>query len=110
MTADGWRCPECGLILAPSVTEHRCDPPATGVPAIKPRPDEPPDITEMGLRQIREGIHSIDETRAAADRMPSWTVNTSVSLSAEQITELTQAIQRRLLQQAKRNPPFRRLA
>jgi hypothetical protein len=29
--ADGWRCPECHLILAPDVREHRCDPPEAGV-------------------------------------------------------------------------------
>ena len=29
MTA-GWSCPECGLVLAPHVTEHRCDPPSAG--------------------------------------------------------------------------------
>jgi hypothetical protein len=25
--AEGWKCPDCGLILAPHVNEHRCDPP-----------------------------------------------------------------------------------
>jgi hypothetical protein len=29
--ADGWRCPECHLILAPDVREHRCEPPEAGV-------------------------------------------------------------------------------
>jgi hypothetical protein len=29
--ATGWSCPECGLILAPHVNEHRCDPPEAGV-------------------------------------------------------------------------------
>lgn len=33
--ADGWRCPECALILAPDVREHRCDPPEGGV-AVRP--------------------------------------------------------------------------
>jgi hypothetical protein len=76
---DGWRCPECGLILAPSVTEHRCNPPSAGVLAVAPAPDGPPDIT----------------------------VKTSASLSAEQIKQLTQAVQRQLLKQVQRN---RRLA
>ena len=110
MTADGWRCPECGVILAPSVTEHRCKPPSAGVPAVVPAPDGPPDITEMALGQIRTGISSIEEQRAAVTQMPSWTVNTTVSLSAEQIKQLTQAIQRQLLKQAQRNQQPRRLA
>lgn len=29
--ASGWDCPRCGLVLAPHVNEHRCDPPAAGV-------------------------------------------------------------------------------
>ena len=42
--ADGWRCPECHLILAPDVREHRCDPPESGgVPARPvPAPYTPP--------------------------------------------------------------------
>ena len=32
--ADGWRCPECALILAPDVREHRCEPPPGGVAAL----------------------------------------------------------------------------
>jgi hypothetical protein len=28
-----WKCPECGLILAPHVSEHRCEPPEGGVSA-----------------------------------------------------------------------------
>jgi len=39
--ADGWRCPECGLILAPSVAQHRCDPPGAGVTTTV-TPYEPP--------------------------------------------------------------------
>lgn len=73
--ADGWRCPECGTILAPTVTEHRCDPPSAGVLAALPAPDGPPDIT----------------------------VNTAVSLSPAQVAELTRAVQRQLLKQAQRN-------
>src|SRR5512146_721852 len=103
---DGWRCPECGLILAPSVTEHRCDPPSAGVHAAAPAPDGPPDGAEI----VRRGISSIEEVRARLDKMPSWTVNTTVSLSPEQIKDLTQAIQRQLLKQAARNPQPRRLA
>jgi hypothetical protein len=29
--ATGWSCPECGLVLAPHVDEHRCAPPEGGV-------------------------------------------------------------------------------
>ena len=110
MTADGWRCPECGTILAPSVTEHRCEPPSAGAPAVPPAPDGPPDITAMALSRVRSGISSIDEVRARLDKMPSWTVNTTVSLSPVQIAELTETIQRKLLQQAQRNRQPRRLA
>ena len=41
--ADGWRCPECALILAPHVNEHRCDPDPGGV-SVRPvvAPYEPP--------------------------------------------------------------------
>lgn len=34
--AVGWSCPRCDLVLAPSVTEHRCDPPAAGVTTAAP--------------------------------------------------------------------------
>ena len=74
-----------------------------------PAPDGPPDITAMALGQIRTGISSIEEVRARLDA-PSWTVNTTVSLSPVQIRELTQAIQRQLLKQAQRNQQPRRLA
>ena len=39
--ADGWRCPECHLILAPDVREHRCDPPEASVTA-QPYIGDPP--------------------------------------------------------------------
>ena len=31
----GWKCGDCGLVLAPHVNEHRCDPPSGGV-AVRP--------------------------------------------------------------------------
>ena len=40
--ADGWRCPECHVILAPHVSEHRCDPPDAAVPAATPAPPYSP--------------------------------------------------------------------
>lgn len=70
MTADGWRCPECHLILAPDVREHRCDPPSAGVTAIRPGPGKDPDLTAMGVREIRRGIWSIDEARARLGMEP----------------------------------------
>lgn len=100
---DGWRCPECGIILAPSVTEHRCDPPSAGVPAVKPDPGKDPDLTAMGVREIQRGIASIEEVRARLDA-PSWTVNTTLSLSPAQISTITRQVQAALLEQAKRNP------
>ncbi len=37
---EGWICPRCTLVLAPAVTEHRCDPPGTihAWPTIWPAP------------------------------------------------------------------------
>ena len=69
---------------------------------MKPRPDEPPDLTAAGVRQVQEGIASIDEVRARFSA-PSWTVTTTLSLSPVQVSELAMAIQRKLLEQAKRN-------
>jgi hypothetical protein len=34
----GWRCPQCELVLAPSVAEHRCAPPSAGVTTAAPQP------------------------------------------------------------------------
>ena len=145
MTADGWRCPECGLILAPTVSEHRCDPPSAGVPAAKPDPGKDPDLTAMGVREIRKGVASIDEVRERLGA-PPWagfdpaepvvfteqgpvpfskvpellrqkaatvnnvTVNVRASggrldLTPEQIRQLVAEIQRKLLEQARRNRP-----
>ena len=103
MTAEGWRCPDCGLILAPSVTEHRCEPPSAGVHAVKPRPGKDPDLTAMAVREVQENVASIDEARERLD-MPQWTASTSLNLSPVQIRELTAAVQRELLKQAQRNP------
>ena len=97
MTADGWRCPECGLILAPSVTEHRCDPPTAGVPAFVPPPDAP-DITD-DVRKGLSGVSSIEQLRERLD-MPAWTATTT-TLSATQMRQLVTEVQAALLRQAK---------
>ncbi len=73
MTTDGWRCPECGLILAPSVTEHRCQPPADGITVA---PVTPPAPAPGGV---------------------------ALNLSSAQIKGLTEEIQAKLLQQGRRN-------
>jgi len=39
--AEGWKCPECSLVLAPHITEHRCDPPTAGVTAVPSGPRSP---------------------------------------------------------------------
>ena len=39
--AAGWSCPKCELVLAPNVTEHRCDPAAEGATTVA-RPPLPP--------------------------------------------------------------------
>jgi len=36
--ADGWRCPDCRLVLAPFVAEHKCAPPSAGVTTAVPQP------------------------------------------------------------------------
>lgn len=100
MTADGWRCPECGLILAPAVTEHRCDPPSAGVPAFRPPPDAP-DITD-DVRKSLSGVASIDEMRNRLD-MPAWTASTT-TLTPVQIRRLVAEVQAALLRQARMNP------
>ena len=40
MAREPWTCPQCGVILAPHVDEHRCDG-GSAVPA-KPAPITPP--------------------------------------------------------------------
>jgi len=45
--ADGWRCPECHVILAPHVDEHRCDPGSAGVTAVSPSPPYSPSTGTM---------------------------------------------------------------
>lgn len=97
MTADGWRCPECGVILAPSVTEHRCDPPTAGVPASLPPPGAP-DITS-DIRKGLSGVTSIDAMRERLD-MPVWTATTTTFTPA-QIKYLVAEVQRALLRQAR---------
>jgi hypothetical protein len=34
----GWSCPRCEVVLAPSVSEHRCAPPSAGVTTAVPHP------------------------------------------------------------------------
>ncbi len=104
MTASGWRCPECGLILAPSVTEHRCEPPTAGVPAFRPPPPDAPDITS-DIREGLSGVSSIDAMRERLD-MPAWTATTT-TLTPAQIRQLVGEVQRALLRQAQRSrrPP-----
>ena len=50
--ATGWSCPECGLVLAPHVNEHRCDPPSGGV-AVRPvvAPYSPSDTSTLPYPQ-----------------------------------------------------------
>lgn len=35
---EGWSCPKCELVLAPSVAVHRCAPPSAGVTTAVPHP------------------------------------------------------------------------
>lgn len=35
---EGWSCPKCELVLAPSVASHRCAPPSAGVTTAVPQP------------------------------------------------------------------------
>jgi len=105
---DGWRCPECGLILAPTITEHRCDPPTAGVHAVPSDPDRDPDLTAMGVREVQRGVASIDEIRDTLD-LPPWRrleTDEPIVFTAQgpmPFSELTEAVQRRFLEQAKRN-------
>jgi hypothetical protein len=80
--ADGWRCPECSLILAPSVTEHRCDPPSAGVLAVKPDPDAGPDTAGAVTRAIQRNVYSIAEVRARLSTPPWVHVNLSTTTGA----------------------------
>jgi hypothetical protein len=32
MIHHGWECPRCGLVMAPSIVEHRCDDPPASFP------------------------------------------------------------------------------
>ena len=88
--AAGWECPKCGLILAPSVTEHRCDPPSAGVPAA---------ITRTGP--------SSGSGTSTATFPPGTTVITTnsgtVTLSASQVSSITRQVQSALLKQARMN-------
>ena len=50
----GWSCPRCEVVLAPSVSEHRCAPPSAGVTTAVPHPPpyQPPSnvtITAPGV-------------------------------------------------------------
>ncbi len=90
MTATGWKCPECGLILAPSVTEHRCDPPSAGIAAPVITPFEPPST-------------STTVTWTPPPGTIVTVTNAGMSLSQAQVTELAGAVQKRLLDQARRN-------
>ena len=80
--ADGWRCPECGLILAPSVAQHRCDPPSAEVTTVTPY--EPP--SGSGTISITEPNISITGTTYSG---------TVVSMAT-----LADAVQRNLVRRA----------
>ena len=81
-----WKCPECGVILAPHVSEHRCDPPAAGVTAL-PFTGGPAGSTGTSI--------------STATLPGTITVNVSGSVTTE--NELVDLIQRRLTERANRD-------
>lgn len=65
----GWSCPRCRLVLAPSVAEHRCAPPAAGVPAPYPLQIPPrPNPVGISAPNVWSGTVAYPET---------WTVTTT---------------------------------
>jgi hypothetical protein len=76
--ASGWECPKCGLVLAPDVKEHRCDPPQAGHPA-PVTPFTPPSstgtytwpgdvtITYTNTGAFTDAVVSIEQARKRLD-------------------------------------------
>ena len=87
MTAPApWQCPSCSAWLAPHVTEHRCQPPESGVTAF-PYVAGPAGSTGT----------SINTTTLPG----TITVNVSGSATSEQ--DLVRTIQKSLIRNANRN-------
>ena len=81
-----WKCPSCEAWLAPHVTEHRCQPPESGVTAL-PYIGDPPGSTSTCV--------------STATLPGTVTYNLSGSVISEQ--ELVRTIQKSLLRNASRN-------
>jgi hypothetical protein len=46
---EGWSCPKCELVLAPSVASHRCTPPSAGVTTTSTVPLTPFQPTSVSM-------------------------------------------------------------
>ncbi len=88
MTAPApWQCPACSAWIAPHVTEHRCDPPASGVNVAPGLIGGPPGGWSVTGDLVPPGSHI--------------TVNVQGSVTSEQ--DLVRAIQKGLQKNANRN-------
>jgi hypothetical protein len=84
--AEGWSCPQCGLVLAPHVNEHRCDPPEAGTVAL-PYIGDPPGSGSMSI---------------STATLPG-TVTVNVTGSAVSADDMARRVQGALLRQARMN-------